>query len=140
MHISQLRPAQEIRCWTRLGCALQVGYNPKQKNTYYKAPVKAGMARSPDLTNFGAWVISNDPVAKVITLRACGLRDGSGTPRSDVDKDTSLHYSFFRRIRLLSAISYPGKVNDPKRPTDYTALSQTSCKPYRTLTEVTISW
>ncbi len=136
MHISQLQPPQQIICWSKLGLAIQPKFNLAKKKPFYQAPSKPGMARSGDLVKFGALVLSNDPVNKVLHLSAYPLIDGFDLPNSQRPLDTSLHYSYFRRVRLLSPISFTGRPNDPKRPTDYTKLSQTSYRPYRTLIEV----
>ncbi len=139
MNITQLVPGQELRCWSKLGIAIKQAYAPGTKLGYMQAPSKPGMAVSTDLATFGALVYTNDVENHILTLSVYPVSSKFNIP-SGPGQDCTLHYTYFKRIRLISQINYPAAPNNPRRPTDYSQLSGQARVPYKKITEVHLTW
>lgn len=141
--IETLREGQELHCYMRLGLALKKG-RTREGRPFYYVPSKPRAADSSDLTRFLGWVMVNNPSTGVITVRVTGMNSLS-MPIQNIDVgEASIHYSSFRRVRLVSPVAFapvqpiPGDVGGKgwKRPGSISSSGSTAKLPYRTLIEV----
>lgn len=143
IHITALRPGDELQCWMRLGLALK----PVVKGDgtpYYIVPPKPTTAASGDLTRFIGWVVVNDPGLRYLTLHVSAMNSWQQAVVRGTPRQADIAYSVFQRIRRYSKVTTPGKPEVAstvggkgwRRPGSIAPFNGTANRPYRTVEEV----
>lgn len=134
IHISDLKAADEIQAWVKLGYALKKGRNP-DGSLFRFVPPKPGKTGPDDLSRFTGWVVSNNPDDQIILLQV-QRNDSHGSQHGRESLQAMIAYPVFQRVRKFSEISYEPREQSPTRPTGQ-ALG-TAFRAYRTVEEVAL--
>lgn len=137
LHITQLKPGDELKCTMRLGFAIKSEVNQRTKEVYRVVPYRAQKAGSDDWTGFFAFVLFNDTERKILRIQTTPIGTW-GRPQSTGNDVVEVPYNIFRRVQLISKTTYPAKGRKPNRPTSYSPLGHMDYRPYHTLTEVSL--
>ena len=134
IYISDLKPADEIQAWVKLGFALKKGRNP-DGSLFRFVPNKPMRADPDDLTRFTGWVVSNDPDSRTLLLHV-QKNDSHGTPVSRESLQAAVSYSIFQRVRKFSDVAFEPREQSLTRPTG--KAIGTAFKAYRIVEEVVL--
>lgn len=137
-HISEIKPGQTLQCWMRSGAPLLLTRDVKGRLSYVVSPKPVTGSSEDQVNQFWGRVVSNDTLNQVILVNATPYRNYFTTPIG-ASLQARIHYSTFKRVRLLSDTVFPGRATTPAdRPTKVTPLGGTEFRPYRTTVEVEI--
>lgn len=125
--IWDLKRGQEILCYVRPGYAPRPEYT--KNGVVLAAPKRGRVARATDQTKFWGYVLDNDPVRGIITLRTMSARNRYQEPTGEPISG-SFSYSIFTRVRLMSTYSTGSVPDSPFLQTIRTGF------PHRTIVDV----
>lgn len=130
MHISELIKGSEVQGWMKMGLALVRGRNPDGSLFRY-VPMQARVAATDDLGKFLGWVADNDPALQILTLSVTKMGQHNEIMPSSDTLPAVIAYSTLERLRIISPISYPARIDNRVKFTNRNIFM-----PYRTATDV----
>jgi len=132
----QLLPGDEILGWLKSGHALRSAKNFVTGEMYRFVPGRPERYERDDLSRFVGLLTRNDTVNRILTVEVQAVnrfaQACSPTMRAEIP------YMALSRLRRLSKINYPGKPQNPRRPTQIAIGSEN--RAYRTIEEVLLKW
>jgi hypothetical protein len=135
VHISSLVNGDEVYAYMRLGLAVECGQRG-DGSLYGKVPNKPQKAGPSDYTRWQGLVLQNNVTEKVLTCHITATNSMMlPQNRETITLVADVHYSAFRRLRLLSKINFEPHQYNLTFPAN---LSDAAFKPYKTWTEVRI--
>jgi len=135
VRIQDLNPPDEVYGYMRLGMAV-TKVRRVDGSLYAVVPNKPQKAGPDDLTRFQGVVVNNNTDEQVLTLYITSTDSMMrAMNKSQSRLRVDIHYSAFRRLRLISQINYPPHDFNYTFPANF---EDAAFKPYRTFTEVLI--
>ena len=134
--IVDLTPGDEVLGFMKNGFALRKALNSVTGLLYRFAPSRPDTYDQDDLAKFTGLVTANDPVNQIITIEVQEVNRFTMSSSPSIRAD--IPYKALARLRRLSKVNYPGKPQNPLRPTQVARGSEN--RPYRTVEEVLLRW
>lgn len=135
LRVIDIVPGDEILGWMRIGFALKRG-RAVNGSVYMYVPTKAQRAAPTDMNRYTGWVVANNVAAKVLVVEVQQMNRYTMAVSTPVRAE--IPYMTMYRLRRLSKVVFPGKPENPERPTHRAIGSQN--RPYRTIEDVLLTW
>lgn len=136
LRADQLLPGDEILGWMKIGFALRVGRNAHTKEIYRFVPGRPERFERDDLNRFTGLLTANDTVNRILTVEVQAVNRFAQACSPAMR--AQIPYMALSRLRRLSKVNYPGKPQNPRRPTQIAIGSEN--RAYRTIEEVLLKW
>lgn len=136
VRIIDIKPGDELLGWMKLGYGLRKERNVATGQLYRIVEPKAVRFSYDDLSRWTGWVVSNDVANRVLYVETQAMN--RYTMASGDKIFSQVPYLAIKQLRRLSKMTFPGKPQNPLRPTQVAIGSQN--RPYRTIEEVLLTW
>lgn len=134
--VTELKPSDELLGWMRIGFALRKGRNVATGLPFRYVPGRPERYDFDDLSRFTGLLTHNDVVNQVLVVEVQEMNRYAMAVSESVRVE--IPYAALKRLRRLSKINYPGKPQNPARPTQIAIGSHN--RNYRTTEEVLLKW
>lgn len=136
LRVIDIVPGDEVLGWMRIGFALRRGRNAATGAVYMYVPSKAQRATATDMNRYTGWVVANNVANKILVVEVQQMNRYTMAVSAPVRAD--IPYMAMYKLRRLSKTVFPGKPENPERPTQRAIGSQN--RPYRTIEDVLLTW
>lgn len=136
IRVTELKPGDEILGWMKIGYALRKGRNVATGLSFRYVPSRPERYDFDDLSRFTGLLTKNDVVNKILTVEVQEMNRYAMAVSPALTAD--IPYLALTRLRRLSKINFPGKAQNPARPTQIAIGSHN--RNYRTDEEVILRW
>ena len=136
LRVVDLKPGDEILGWMKNGFGLRKGRNAATGQVFRFVPGKPTRFEGDDLSRFTGLLAKNDVANKILIVEVQEMNRYTMAVSPAVRAE--IPYLALIRLRRLSKTAFPGKPQNPKRPTQMAIGS--SNRPYRTIEEVLLTW
>lgn len=136
LRVADLKPGDEIFGWMKNGFALRKGRNVATGQSFRFVPSKPTRFEGEDLSRFTGLLTKNDVANKILVVEVQEMNRFAMAVSPPLRAE--IPYLALTRLRRLSKTAYPGKPQNPKRPTQIAIGTEN--RPYRTIEEVLLTW
>jgi hypothetical protein len=136
LRVVDLKPGDEILGWMKNGFGLRKGRNAATGQVFRYVPGKASRFEGEDLSRFTGFLTKNDVANKILVVEVQEMNRYAMAVSPPIRAE--IPYLALIRLRRVSKIAFPGKPQNPKRPTQIAIGTEN--RPYRTIEEVLLKW
>lgn len=136
LKVTDLRPGDELLGWMKLGFALRKDRNAATGMPFRYVPSTPARYSLDDLSKFTGLLIHNDVTQGILSVEVQEMNRYAMAVSSPLPVD--IPYLALSRLRRLSEVNFPGKPQNPYRPTQIAIGSHN--RNYRTTEEVSLRW
>lgn len=136
LKVIELQPGDEILGWMKLGFALRKDRNAATGMPFRYVPSTPSRYSQEDLSRFTGFLVRNDTTQGILSVEVQEMNRYAMAVSAPLPVD--IPYLALSRLRRLSKVNFPGKPQNPYRPTQIAIGSHN--RNYRTVEEVLLRW
>jgi hypothetical protein len=136
VRVTELKPGDEILGFMKNGFALRKARNAATGLAYRYVPSRPERYDFDDLSRFTGLVTRNDVAGQLLVVEVQEMNRYAMAVSPAITAE--IPYLALSRLRRLSKINFPGKPQNPARPTQIAIGSHN--RNYRTAEEILLRW